>query len=145
VDASGKLATTVSDTQIRFDGVAAPLIYVRQDQTSAIVPYTVAGKKTTQLQVRSSGVLSNSAENPAAAGSILVLYATGEGQTNPAQPRDFTGRATSVDRRNLRSVDLHLYGEQRLRRLAQSELSVDPRSTVGFRKGSRRGRLCRFP
>ena len=85
---------------------------------SAIVPYNVAGKASTQMQVEYLGMLSdpvtvpvaaavpglftkdfsgtgqgaivnqegslNSAANPAARGSIVSLYATGEGETNPS-------------------------------------------------------------
>jgi uncharacterized protein (TIGR03437 family) len=46
-----KLATQIGTTQVLFDNVAAPLIYVSDTQTSAIVPYSVAGKTTTQLVV----------------------------------------------------------------------------------------------
>jgi uncharacterized protein (TIGR03437 family) len=107
----------VSDTSVLFDGIPAPLSYVSQFQANAIVPYSVAGKSATQLQVMFQGRLSaavalpvaaaapglfsangsgkgpgailnqdstlNSASNPAAKGSIVVLFATGAGQTSP--------------------------------------------------------------
>ena len=118
VDANGKLASTRSGTRILFDGVPAPLVYVSAGQVSGIVPYSVAGKGTTQVTVEVNGQASspltlsvaaaapglfslnfsgtgpavvfnedgtvNSATNPAAKGSIIVLYGTGEGQTTPA-------------------------------------------------------------
>ena len=99
-----------------FDGVPAPLSFVRSDQVNAVVPYAVSGKTSTTLEVEYNGTLSkaitlsvassapglftlaggtgpgailnedssaNSATNPATRGSIVILYATGEGQTNP--------------------------------------------------------------
>lgn len=60
VTSAGALATTLADTRVLFDGVAAPLVYVSATQLSAIVPYGVAGKTTTSLQVEYRGVRTNS-------------------------------------------------------------------------------------
>jgi uncharacterized protein (TIGR03437 family) len=107
----------VSNTSVLFDGIPSPLSYVSPLQTNAIVPFEVAGKSTTQLQIMFQGRLStpvtlpvapsapglfsfnqsgtgpgailnqdlsgNSASNPAAQGSVVVLFATGAGQTTP--------------------------------------------------------------
>jgi uncharacterized protein (TIGR03437 family) len=116
-NAAGQLATSVSGTSVLFDGVPAPLLYVRNDQINAIVPYSVTGKKTTLMQVQTGTVKSNvlplpvapaspgiftlsggkgqivalnqdfsinSAAKPAKAGTVIVFWATGAGQTNPA-------------------------------------------------------------
>jgi uncharacterized protein (TIGR03437 family) len=107
LDASGKVATQIGGIQALFDGVAAPLTYVNGSQINAVVPYSVAGKATTQLQVMiqgkptntvtlpvvasSPGVFAitnqdgtvNSAGNPSAAAGVLVIYATGEGKGTP--------------------------------------------------------------
>lgn len=114
---NGRLATTLADTRILFDGIAAPLLYVSATQSSAIVPYAVAEKSTVIVEIETRGVRSepltlpvlasrpgvftvdssgygqgailnadgslNSAFNPAERGSIIVLYATGEGLTEP--------------------------------------------------------------
>ena len=102
------VSTTLAQTRVLFDGIPAPLLYVRSDQLSAIVPYAVAGQPDTQVVVEHNGIPSrtltipvaesapglfnvalnedlsrNSASNPAAQGSIVVLYGTGAGQTNP--------------------------------------------------------------
>jgi uncharacterized protein (TIGR03437 family) len=103
---------------VLLDGLAAPMIYTLAGQVSAVVPYEVSGKSTTQVQVvyqgQGSNLVSmpvtavmpgiftmnssgsgpgaivnqdgtvNSASNPATAGSYVFVYATGEGQTNPA-------------------------------------------------------------
>ncbi|HYP14552.1 MAG TPA: hypothetical protein VEQ63_11565, partial [Bryobacteraceae bacterium] len=115
---SGILDTLVAETRVVFDGVAAPLIYVSENQIGAIVPYSVAGKSSTEMQVEYRGTRSNTVQlsvteaspafftasangrgqggflnedlsynnpaNPTEKGKIVVLYATGEGQTNPA-------------------------------------------------------------
>lgn len=114
---SGRVETLVACTQVLFDGIPAPLSYVRNDQINAIVPYAVAGKTTTAVVVETGGVRSNafsvpvaasapgiftasstgsgqgailnedgtynSSTNPARFGSVIVLYATGAGQTVP--------------------------------------------------------------
>lgn len=113
----GELARTLGNTRILFDDVAAPLVYVSAGQSSAVVPYSVAGKQTVRLVVeqgaersaaiqvpvvaskpalfsadssgRGQGAILNqdatvnSAANPAAKGSVVILYLTGEGQTDP--------------------------------------------------------------
>jgi uncharacterized protein (TIGR03437 family) len=114
----GMLSMNVENVQITFDGTPAPLLYVSSGQSSAIVPYSVAGKKTAVMQVSNRGARTNSITlpvtdaapglftadasgqgagailnqdyslntpgNAAARGSIVMIYATGEGQTSPA-------------------------------------------------------------
>lgn len=77
----GFLDSFVADTVVLFDGVPAPLIYVSANQTSAIVPYAVAGKSSTQLQVQFQGRVSGAATLPvtAAAPALFSLSATGKG------------------------------------------------------------------
>lgn len=118
LNAQGKVASALSGVQVLFDDVAAPLIYTSQAQIAAMVPYSVAGKTTTQVRVKYAGVSSepfqnavastapgvfssnasgkgqgaisnsdgssNSSSNPAAPGSYVTTYLTGEGQTNPS-------------------------------------------------------------
>src|SRR5262249_52859161 len=62
--AGGSVINSLGGTQVLFDGVAAPLIYSRQDQVSAVVPYGVAGKGTTQVQVTYNGTKSNAMTMP---------------------------------------------------------------------------------
>lgn len=117
LDSNGLVSTQIANTQVLFDGVAAPIVYVSRNETSVIVPYSVSGKTTTQMMVLNNGQKSapvamavassvpglftadasgkgqgafansdgrpNSAANPAAKGSIITMYATGEGQTSP--------------------------------------------------------------
>ena len=132
LDSSGLVASNVNGLQVTFDGKPAPLIYTSASQTNVIVPYEVAGKASTVMQVTyasPAGTLQpaawalpviaaapavftidatgtgqgsivnqdgtvNSAANPAARGSIVSIYATGEGQTSPA---GVTGSVTQSD------------------------------------------------
>jgi uncharacterized protein (TIGR03437 family) len=49
-------ATASSDgTQVLFDGVPAPLLYVQDAQINAIAPYSIAGKAQTVIQVKYNG------------------------------------------------------------------------------------------
>jgi uncharacterized protein (TIGR03437 family) len=108
---------TAGGTQVLFDGVAAPVIYASALATSVMVPYGVAGRQTTSIQVSYQGVQSaalsynvvqaapgiytlnqsgtgpgaminqdnsvNGPANPAAKGSVVAVYMTGEGLTTP--------------------------------------------------------------
>ena len=97
-----------ADATVSFDGHAAPILYAGASQINLVAPYEIDGKTSTNMSVNVDGVTSapqalavaaaapgifiilnqnysiNSAANPAAQNSVLVLYATGEGQTNPA-------------------------------------------------------------
>jgi uncharacterized protein (TIGR03437 family) len=115
--APGVFETTLGQTRVLFDGVAAPMIFARADQVTAVAPYALAGRRSTEVQVEYRGVKSspqtltvaesapgiftvastgagqgailnedgslNSSSKPARRGSIVVLFATGEGQTSP--------------------------------------------------------------
>ena len=117
LDASGVMATEVGETQVQFDGVAAPLYYVQDSQINAQAPYEIAGKSTVDVEIfyqgqsrgkvtaqvapsapaiftasagtglavalNENGTL-NSPIEPAPRGSIVTLYATGEGVADPA-------------------------------------------------------------
>lgn len=102
------LSTSAANTQVFFDGVPAPLTYLSGNQINAVVPYEVAGNNSTNIVVQTQGRRSaplnvpvvpaapgifgailnqdgsqNTPANPANVGDAIVLFATGEGQTNP--------------------------------------------------------------
>jgi uncharacterized protein (TIGR03437 family) len=120
--------TTLGGVQVTVGGYLAPLIYVRNDQIAAIVPYEIsrpfianptvlvrylnqgsngltvsqapaapgiftAGGGTGQGAILNQNLSVNSAGNPANKGEVIVLYVTGEGQTNPA---GITGKVTTT-------------------------------------------------
>jgi uncharacterized protein (TIGR03437 family) len=114
----GAYPTTLSNTQVLFDGTPAPVIAVTSGQIDVMVPYGVSGRASTAVQVSYLGVTSaainytvaatvpgiytlneagsgqgaildqnlspNGSNNPAAPGSVVAVYMTGEGITSPA-------------------------------------------------------------
>jgi len=112
-----QLTAMLAETQVLFDNIPAPLVYVYTGQLSAIVPFAVAGTTGVRLQVQQRGAKSNvvevpvataapglftmdssgkgpaaihhqnytvnSASNPAEKGSVVTLWATGGGETDP--------------------------------------------------------------
>jgi uncharacterized protein (TIGR03437 family) len=105
-DALGFLETTLAETQVRFDGILAPLFYVQSGQINLQVPYGISD--STQMEVLYKGqsrvrlvipVASsapglyptitnqdgtiNTPDNAAPRDSIVTLYATGEGALTP--------------------------------------------------------------
>ena len=48
---AGRVDNSLAGTMVLFDGVPAPLFFVRDDQINAQVPYGVDGKNATSLQV----------------------------------------------------------------------------------------------
>ena len=135
------ISKTLSGTRVLFDGVAAPILYTIAGQVSAIVPYGVNGRRTTELQVEYDGRLSNrvmldvvpaapgiftldasgrglgailnqdnqvnGAASPAARGSVVILYATGAGQTAPPSE---DGRITTGISSQLENISVQIAG-----------------------------------
>lgn len=116
LDAQGLFTNKLAATSVLFDGVPSPMIYAARGQVSAIVPYAVATRTTSQVTVDYGGLrpaavsvpvvpaapgiftlasgrgqaaalngneCCNSAQRPARPGDVVVLFATGEGQTSP--------------------------------------------------------------
>lgn len=54
----GRVTDEVSDTRVWFDGIAAPINYAVKGQVGAVVPYEIAGRKTTSVVVEYKGVRS---------------------------------------------------------------------------------------
>ena len=76
------LATTLADTRILFNGVPAPLVYVSDKQSGAIVPYSLAGQTSVDVQVEYKGVRSDPVTVPVLASrpGIFSVDASGQGQ-----------------------------------------------------------------
>ena len=95
-----------ADVHVTFDGHAAPILYTGTKQVNLVTPYEIAGKTSTGMVVKagaakiaqslpvapaSPGIFMvmnadskrNSGSNPAPQGSVVILYASGGGQTNP--------------------------------------------------------------
>jgi uncharacterized protein (TIGR03437 family) len=111
-DAYGKVPTTLAGVGVTFDGLPAPMFYSSSGQLNLQVPFELAGKTSTMVQVNYLGSLSapvkvavvpaqpafftysggtivgnqdyslNTAKNPAARGSVVSIYGTGIGQSS---------------------------------------------------------------
>lgn len=116
-NAAGAYETQLAGTRVLFDNTPAPLLFLRNDQINAIVPYSVYGRVSTMVRIEqgsnwslplelrvaesvpgvftangsgrgqaaavNADLTANSVSNPAAAGSVISVYITGEGQTDP--------------------------------------------------------------
>jgi immune inhibitor A len=82
LDPNGYVVKILAETRVLFDGVAAPLIYVSQNQISAVAPYSISGKATTDLQVEYKGQLTKKVVLPVVATSpgLFTLNSSGSGQ-----------------------------------------------------------------
>jgi uncharacterized protein (TIGR03437 family) len=112
VTSAGHLPTTLDGVRVLFDGIPAPLLYVRGDQINGIVPYAVAAKPSTQLRVESKGTLSAGRDLPVAesAPGLFTLSATGTGQA-AALNQDGTGNGPSNPEQAGRALVLYGTGE----------------------------------
>jgi len=101
VTAAGAYQTNFNDIRLLFDGVPAPLIYIRQDQINAVAPYALSGRFRTLIQVEVGGVRSVPVEVAVvdSAPGLFTLDGSGNGQAaalnengsvnstgNPARP-----------------------------------------------------------
>jgi uncharacterized protein (TIGR03437 family) len=108
----GRVTTELGGVQVLFNGRAAPLTYAQRDQINAVVPVlppsgepvievVQGGRSAARLRysatevdpyvflsesyaaaINQDGTL-NSTDNPARVGSVVAVYATGLGRTNP--------------------------------------------------------------
>jgi uncharacterized protein (TIGR03437 family) len=107
---NGAFPTTLAGVQVLVNGIPAPLLYVSATKINAIAPYELANQigNYVNVQVIYNGVGGNmpnevvastapdifaitnqdnslnTASNPAPKSSTIIIYATGEGQLNPA-------------------------------------------------------------
>ncbi|MEO8131595.1 MAG: IPT/TIG domain-containing protein, partial [Bryobacteraceae bacterium] len=80
LDGQGRIATSLSEVQILFDGVAAPLLYVSQNQLSAMVPYAIAGRQSSQVQAVYRDVASNAFSKTVALSAPGIFTADSSGK-----------------------------------------------------------------
>lgn len=105
---TGQLPTSGPSVTVTVNGFPAPLYYVQSEQLNIHVPYELDGAAEARLTVTVNGQSSestplpvrsthpglfprvwnqdgslNTPDNPASAGSVIVLCATGQGATNP--------------------------------------------------------------
>ena len=76
------VTTLLAGTRVLFDGVPAPMLFTLRSQVSAVAPYTLDGKTTTQVQVEYQGLLSNAIalDIVAATPGVYSFDSSGSGQ-----------------------------------------------------------------
>jgi uncharacterized protein (TIGR03437 family) len=100
---NGLVSTSLGGASVTFDGVAAPLVSVQNNQVTCVTPYGLSGLQRSRIQLTNNGMSSNavavtvvssavevlallnqdgtinSVANPAPAGSTMTLYVSGLG------------------------------------------------------------------
>lgn len=59
LDSNGRVSKELAGVRVFFDGTQAPLLYVQSSEISAVVPFDVDGKSSTQVRVEYQGIRSN--------------------------------------------------------------------------------------
>jgi uncharacterized protein (TIGR03437 family) len=88
---AGTVDTTLETVRVTFDGIPAPLVYVRSDVVSAVVPYGIGGRSSVRLQVENQGARSAEVNVRVvdAAPAIFTVNQQGDGQ-GAIQNSDFS-------------------------------------------------------
>ena len=74
------VANSLQGVQVYFDGVPASVLYASARQVNAVVPYSVAGRASTEVQLEYLGVRSNAVTLPVTATAPGIFSSTGSGQ-----------------------------------------------------------------
>ncbi len=88
------LETSLADTRVLFDGIAAALMMAQAQRVVAVVPYSLAGKTNTEVRVEYRGELSNALVARVMPANPALLTADGSGQ-GQANARNSDGTANS--------------------------------------------------
>lgn len=113
-DSCARVSTQLAGTQVLFDGIAAPPLYVSSGRVDTVVPYSVAA--STRLQVVYQGRPTNTVTLPVAPSSPgLFAIANQDGSvntaSNPAAPAGVGASvATSVFPKPLLAVTVQIGG-----------------------------------
>ena len=78
-DGYGKLANNLANVSVTFDGVPAPMFLSFNGQLNVQVPFEVAGKRTTQVQINHNGSLSDKITVPVVASQPAFFTLTAKG------------------------------------------------------------------
>ena len=91
------VANSLEGVRIFFDGVPAPLLYASAGQVNTVVPYSVSGESTTQLQLEYLGVWSNpiTVQVAATAPGVFSIAGSGQGPGAILNARDGTVNSAS--------------------------------------------------
>ena len=81
-DAAGRFPTTLANTSVLIDGLAAPLLYVSKGQINAVVPFGVGAKSAGRIEIKGTEVELDPADidETQAAPAAFTLDGSGSGQ-----------------------------------------------------------------
>lgn len=79
-DQTGLYPTTLGNTTVKFNGVAAPLLYVSNNQINTVAPYELAGETTAAVVVTHDLQAAPAFSAPVVATSPGIFTLTGTGQ-----------------------------------------------------------------
>jgi uncharacterized protein (TIGR03437 family) len=103
------VSNALEGVHVLFDGVPAPITYAGAGQVNAVVPYAVAGKSATQLQVEYLGAVTAPVSLPVTAVSPgIFTAAAGTGQAAIVNIADFT--VNSATNPAARGAYVSIYG-----------------------------------
>jgi uncharacterized protein (TIGR03437 family) len=105
--------TVAGNTRVLFDGVPAPIIYASSGQTSAMVPYGVAGRSATNIVVEYVGVQSNPVPFVVvnAAPGIYTLNQAGTGPGAVLNQDGVTVNGASTPEKRGNVISIYMTGE----------------------------------
>ena len=104
----GVLANQLGDTQVLFDGIPGALLLVQDSQINAVVPFEVAGRMASKVEVRRSGLAIGSTTVPIAA--VAPGLFTLDAGTGLAFAFNADGSANSSNNPAAQGTAVTLYG-----------------------------------
>ena len=111
--ANNAFSTSVGDTRVLLDGIAAPILYASGTQTAVMIPYSIYGRATTNLVVESGGVQSSplAVSVAASAPAIYTMNQTGSGPAAILNQDGITGNTPHTPELRGNTVTVYLTGE----------------------------------
>lgn len=127
VNAVGRVDSTLAETRVLFDGIPAPLFFVRADQINAQVPYEVSGRSSASVQVLFRGASSDAVAVPVAEAAPAIFARFGGTGQGAILNEDSSLNTSSCPARRGSTVSLFATGEgQRTPPGINGELAIAP-------------------
>ena len=149
---NGILESTVGETRVLVDGVAAPILTAASNQVSAIVPYSVLGRESVAFEVEYRGQKSPAVRLNTTSASPALFTQNNSG-TGQAAATNQDGSFNSAENPTAGGVcDYALWHRRRLSRPGRGRWPADYRRTTetcgagigSHRRDARASRVCRW-
>jgi uncharacterized protein (TIGR03437 family) len=108
--AAGSIEPRLADTRVLFDGVPAPLLFAREDQINAIVPYLMYGRLKASVQVETGANFSLPIEAKVV-DSAPGIFTTGASGQAAALNADYTANSLANPARRGSIISIFGTGE----------------------------------